>query len=217
MTYRHRPDPTLAGLLMLALGLGACGGATPPPAAGESRGAVPDLAGTRVMVLPPQRVTLPGDAEAELKFALEGRAPAVDWVMPDELRRAAEASPGYDVLVDDLPVGVFERAEVRRVGDPLYGYLRRLAALVDARVALIPVRVRYRPADPAGPEEEEPDPAAVPAPGRVEAAAALVSIVNGRVLWFGVAGGEPGARTDPAALASALDALARTLGPPAGR
>ncbi|MGD2067659.1 MAG: hypothetical protein PVI57_03165 [Gemmatimonadota bacterium] len=216
MTHRHRPDPTLLGVLLLALGLGACGGATPPPAAGESRGAVPDLTGTRVMVLPPQRVTLPGDAEAELTFALEGRAPGVDWVMPDELRRAAEGSPGYDVLVEGLPVGVFERAEVRRVGDPLYGYLRRLAALVDARAALIPVSVRYRPADPAE-SRDEPDPTTAPAPGRVEASAALISVVNGRVLWFGVAGGEPGSRSDPAALASALDALARALGPPAGR
>ena len=47
--------------------------------------------------------------------------------------------------------------------------------------------------------------------------AALVSVVTGRVLWSGVVAGEAGSPSDPAVLASVLDALARLFGPPVVR
>jgi len=93
---------------------------------------------------------------------------------------------------------MFLRSEVERVGDPLYGNLRRLAALVDAEVALVPVRV-------------SPGPTQVSGQSALEAMAALIMIRTGRVLWFGVVAGEPGAQDDPAVLASVMDSLARRL------
>jgi hypothetical protein len=181
---------------------------------------IPDLSGVRVMVFPVQEGTLPGDTEAELGFALESRAPAVTWISPDELRAAARGSPGYDVVVEGLPVGIFLQAEVRRVGDPLYGYLRRMGALVDADAALIPIRLQYRvpqledssgePRGGVGEAEAAPQ-------GRAEVTSVLISLVSGRVHWFGIVEGEPGEPTDPAVLASTLDALARRLGTPGAR
>lgn len=180
---------------------------------------MPNLTGRRVMVLPVQRLSggVTGSPDAELGFALEQRSRDVFWILPDELRDAVRASPGFDVRVDNLPVGVFGQAEVRRVGDPLYGNIRRLAALVDAQLALIPVGVGYRRAAAADSQTVAGDPDdAVPPPGRVEVAAALISVVTGRVVWFGVEGGTAGTATDPAALASALDRLALRLAPPTG-
>jgi hypothetical protein len=95
---------------------------------------------------------------------------------------------------------MFLRGEVRRVGDPLYGVLRRLGALTGAQVALIPVLVRYRPAGAS----------AAPG-GTAEVVAALLDVRSGYVLWFGVEGGEAGPADDPGVLASAIDALARRL------
>lgn len=218
MTHRF-PCLRAAAFLAVAAAAQACGGPSTPPAAGEYLGYVPDLAGARIMVYPVQSPpSLPGDADAELVFALENRAPDVEWVMPTELRRAAAGSPGYDVVVDALPVGMFERAEVRRVGDPLYGNIRRLAALVDADAALIPVAVRYRTApavDSAGAVSEATS--AVPHPGRAEVTVALIAVVTGRVIWSGIVGGAPGSPSDPSVLASAMDALGRAMGPFADR
>lgn len=202
---------TIGWLLALAtLAPLACGGPGAPPSPGESRGAVPDLTGVRIMAFPVQStVGVVGDATAELAFALDARAPGVVWVGPEELRRAAERSPGLNVSVDRLPVSFFLRQEVRRVGDPLFGNLRRMAALVDAEAALIPVRVAYRPV----PEDAD----GVAGEGRVEVTATLLDAGSGRVVWFGVVAGDPGAPDDPATLASALDRFARRLGAPARR
>lgn len=190
-----------AGVGMVVLGLATgCGSRRPPPAPGESLGVVPDLTGRRVMVLPVQTVEgLPGDVDAELAFALQSRAAEVDWVMPAELREAVATSPSLDVRLEGLPVAVFLRTEVERVGDPLFGVLRRLGALTGGEVALIPVIARYRPGSGAS-------------PGAVEVAAALLDVRSGYVLWYGVEEGEPGSVTEPAVLASTLDVLARRFG-----
>lgn len=152
------------------------------------------------MVLPVQdAVAVPGALDAEIAFALQERSGArVRWVMPREMREMLRRSPGMPTRVDGLPVEIFLRARVERVGDPLYGYLRRLAAMTEADLALIPVQVRYRAGDEA-------------TPAAVEIAAALVQARTGWVYWFGVVEGEPGDREDPRSLASAADALARAV------
>ena len=153
------------------------------------------------MLFPVQTLDGVGNqADAELAFALSSRAVDVTWILPSEMRRALQASPGLDVRLEGLPVGVFLQAEVRRVGDPLFGILRRMGALTDGDVALLPVLARHRELN------------AEPPPG-VEIAVALVEVRTGRVLWFGVVEGEPGAADDPRALASAADALGRRLYP----
>lgn len=201
---RRTPARASAGCLLLVAAVAAAGCArrTATPTAGANRGAVPSLLGVAVMVLPVQvQRGVAGDASAELADALSARGEGVRWVMPAALRSMVARSPALDVPVDALQVGVFLQAEVDRIGDPLYGQLRRLAALSDGRLALVPIEVRHRPDVPER-------------PGAVEVVATLIDTSTGRVFWFGIVEGEPGGASDPRALASAADALARRLLPP---
>jgi hypothetical protein len=97
--------------------------------------------------------------------------------------------------IRDLPVQIFLQAEVNRVGDPLFGHLIRLRGLTGADVALIPVELRYAEV------------------GSYQLAAALLDTRSGRVFWYGVVQGEPGAAEDISALASVSEALARVILP----
>lgn len=154
------------------------------------------------MVLPVQQVVgLPRSAvDSELAFALATRGAGTSLIFPDEIESALERAPSLDARLTDLPTQVFLRAEVERIGDPLYGILRRLSALTDAQAALLPVAAAYRPPTDS-------------LPGAAELAAALVEVRSGRVLWFGVVEGTEGEPGDPRVLASAVDALARRLFP----
>ncbi len=183
---------------LFVMGLAGCAGTASPPEPGEQRGTPPDLRGRRVMVLPVQEnLGVPGDLDAEVAFGLRGRGAGVTWIMPPELQQVVDRSPGSNLRVRSLPVGVFTMAEVRRIGDPLYGDLRRLSEFVDAEVALIPVR-----AWTATEGAEDP---------RVRLSMSLVDVRTGRVLWFGVTEGSPHPLDDPRALASVVDRMARTL------
>lgn len=193
------PRP-FAIVLVSALATG-CASSQSALEAGGEYGGVPDLRGLSVMLLPAQGVrgvADDGSVDLEIAFALEGRSQQVEWVLPEEMRTVLARSPGVQVGIDALPVGAFLRAEVERVGDPLYGQLRRLSALTGAELALIPVEVRYRDAT-------------AERPGAVEIAATLLTTRTGRVYWFGVVEGAAGSPDDPAALASAADALARRM------
>lgn len=149
------------------------------------------------MVLPAQGgVSRPPAAlDDEIRFWLTERGGATDWVFPERLRRSLQSAPALrDIRIDALAVSSFHGAEVKRIGDPLFGDLRRLGALVDARYALLPVMAAY-----------------VEETGRVEIGSALIDTMGGNVLWFGVVAGDAGTVDDPAAVASAAQALARTL------
>ena len=187
---------TLVGLLASAAFLVACaGGGRQAPVAGVPRGQVPDLAGSTVLLYPVQlRSAIPGDVDAELAFALDGSGSRANWVKPDALRRRMEQSPGTPLQVDGLPVEQFLAGEVLRIGDPLFGFLRRAAALDDASYALIPIAARSRAAT------------SVSAAG-VEVVAALLDAQSGRVVWQATVFGE-GALEDPATLARAAQRLA---------
>ncbi len=184
--------------LVLAASASACGrGRAPVPEPGASQGTPPDLRGSIVMVLPFQGATgVTGDVDAELAFALRDRGPEVDWVLPPRLQQALDRSPGLNVRIHGLQVGAFSAAEVQRVGDPLFGDLLRLGALVDAQTALLPVRAWVVPGEGGN---------------RVRISAALVQVRTGRVLWFGLVEGAPSEGEDPGALASAVDALTQKL------
>jgi hypothetical protein len=150
------------------------------------------------MVLPVQATRgVEGDPDAELAFGLRDRGAGVTWILPRTLDQALERSPGLDTRTRGLAVGTFTAAEVRRIGDPLYGELRRLATVVDAGVALIPVYAM-------GVETEDGLRA-------VRFSAAVLHVQSGRVLWFGVVEGDPFPVGDPRGLASGVDELARTL------
>jgi hypothetical protein len=159
------------------------------------------------MLLPVQdNLGIPGNPDAEIAFALEQRSDAVEWILPDELGRAAARSPTMELDIYSLAVGVFLAGEVRRIGDPLYRDLLRLSALTGADLALLPVQLRHRPTAVDEETGEE-------VPGAVEILAALVQVSGGNVLWTGILDGAPGDADDPAALATMADRLARRLVP----
>ena len=184
--------------IFVVLLVSACGGSTPPPAAGTSVGSPPDLRGTRVLVLPTQQILgVSGDPDAELAFGLRDRTRAVTWVLADELDEVLARSPGINASPRGLPVAHFLQAEVRRIGDPLYGELRRIAALVDADAVLLPVLAALTTG-----VGEDP---------RVNWSVALIEVTTGRVHWFGIVEGGAYPAGDPRGLASSVDRLARTL------
>ena len=149
------------------------------------------------MVLPFQDVrSVVGDPDAELAFGLQDRGPEVTWILPERLQSVLDRSPGMS-RIRGLSVGVFSTGEVRRIGDPLYGDLRRLGAMVDGEVALIPLQASLQAPDSLG--------------VAVRVSAAVIHVRTGRVLWFGMLEGDHHETSDLSTLASAVDALARTL------
>ena len=189
--------PACAAILV-ALVLSACGGNTPPPGPGASLGTPPDLRGARVLVLPVQQVLgVSGDPDAELAFGLLTRTQDVGWVLAHEVEEVLARSPGINASTRGLGVGHFLQAEVRRIGDPLFGQLRRLAALVDTDAVLLPVEAAVAADVGEGP--------------RIRWSVALISVRTGRVPWFSVVEGEAFPADDPRGLASSVDRLARTL------
>lgn len=197
------PTPPTLAPVVLGLLLAACGGAPEPPPLATLPPA--GLAGQSLVVLPVQRAgDYEAEAEDELVYALRQREGTDNWVFPDEVRRAVARSPSLNAPVDALPVDIFLQAEVERVGDPLYGMLRRVAALTGSNRVLIPVGVSFRP---AGPDEVPPvEPA-------VQVLASVVDVVSGRVMWLDVAEGDATGPDDPAGLPRAMSALAASLLP----
>lgn len=187
-----------ASVWFLGLALAACASGPEQLLPGEARGAVPDLRGRRVMVLPVQiRDGVPSGVtiDEEIAYALPAREEEVSWVFPPEVQGILRRSPGVEASLHGLAVGIFLQVEVRRIGDPLYGQIRRLTTLAGADVALIPVQLSYG------------------ADGRFSLAAAILTPVTGRVVWFGIIQGEEGAMDAPGTLASVTDALARAILP----
>lgn len=190
---------TLVVVLSLAWALSsACGGGSrPEPVAGTTSGYAPDLRGRRVMVLPVQQnLGVPGDPNAEFAFGLRERDVEVEWVFPDEIQAVLSRSPGVQASLRGLPVGNFLQAEVERIGDPLYGELRRLAALVGADAALLPIQTSL---------EAEPD-----MDPTVRMWTTLIEVRSGRVLWFSVLDGEAAPAGSPLGLASAVEVVTKS-------
>ena len=199
---RRRSSRLLAATAVAALA--ACGGQRQAPPTPDAPPPPPNLAGAVVMLMPLQDASaahLGGAGErldAELAYWLGERGAGVRWVLPDRIREVLDRSPGLGIDIANLDVAVFGRAQVKRVGDPLFGDLRRLGALVEARFALIPVIAGYRSA-------------AAGEPGRLEIAATIIDTSDGRVHWFGIVAGEPGPAGERATTASAARALALAL------
>jgi len=151
-----------------------------------------------VLVLPFQQVLgVPGDVDAEFTFALRERGEGVMWILPADVEAVLARTPGMQARTRGLPVGDFLVAEVNRVGDPLYGELRRVAALVDAEVILLPVQAALA-------SEPGLDP-------RVRTWATLLDVRTGRVLWFSFLEGQPAPGAGPAALTSAVEQVVGSL------
>ncbi|HUG41303.1 MAG TPA: hypothetical protein VMM12_12505 [Longimicrobiales bacterium] len=187
-----RTGPLVALLAGVAL---ACGGrqqddtpAPPPPP--------PDLTGALILLLPSQ-----GDPrfDSELAFWLAERAPRTTWILPDRMRAVVDRSPGWRVQLDALPPGFTEVGDRRRVTGGLYDHLRRLGAVLDARLALVPYPSSAPVADSAG--------------VALELTGVLVDVVGGRVVWHGTVRGGPAPPGAQPSVASAAQALAQALSP----
>jgi len=153
------------------------------------------------MVLPFQlRSGVAGDPDAELAFTLKIRGGEVKWIFEAEIAEVLDRSPGIQARTRGLPVGLFLQAEVERVGDPLFGLLRRMAALVDAEVVLLPVMASFQVNE-----------LVVEGTPRVRLTVALIVPRTGRVVWFGIEEGGDFSQQDPRGLASAAEELVRTL------
>ena len=189
-----------AGALASLCVVGACMGPAPAPEPGVFNNAPPDLRGARVMVFPAQDVRgVAGDVDSEIAFALQDLGgEAVTWIFPPRLQNILDRSPGMGRIYG-LPVGVFSQAEVQRIGDPLYGDVRRLGEIADASVALIPLTVASQPPD------------TLTQGIAVRVTATVIHVRTGRVMWFGMVEGDAREVPDAGTLASAVDALARTL------
>jgi hypothetical protein len=205
-TWRRRhPElsrrPRAVRLLSLAvtLTLVGCGArSAPPPEPGTIRGVAPDLRGIRVLLLPVQQnLGVRGDLDGELAYALRERSGEVDWITAVEVEEVLARSPAMQARTRGLPVGAFVQAEVQRIGDPLFGELRRMAALVDAQAVVIPVQATLE----AVPGEDP----------RVRLWTALIDVRSGRVPWFAVLEGGAFPTGDPRSIASAVEEVSRSL------
>jgi hypothetical protein len=182
--------------------------APPVPAASTA----PVLIGETVMIFPVQRGSVPvadtsarhfavaqDKLDAELAYWLPQQANSVRWILPEQIQRSITRSPTLQIDIHNLGVGAFQRAQVKRVGDPLFGDLRKLSAVLDARVAVIPVAAELIGGSPET--------------ARVQVATAVIDALSGNVLWFGVIEGDADARGAEAGVASAAQAFARTFAP----
>jgi hypothetical protein len=178
--------------LAVALAAAGCGrGVLPEPAP-------PLLEGHRIMLLP-VRAADPPALNAELSFWLPERSPGVDWVLPDELQRTVDRAPALRVRLDALPRDVVDAG--RRspyIVDPAYGELRRIGAVTDATLALMPMAVRELGAAPST---------------ELELSVALVDIRGGQVVWIRTVRGRSADGSAHGAVAAVAEALARTLFP----
>lgn len=188
-----------------AAGWACSGGPAPEPSPGPGL-----LRGQTVLVLPVQYVSsgsarLAGtagtgeaarQADAEIAFALSELDARVGWVFPDRQADVLRQRPSVEV--DPFALSADEVREggrgMRRIRDPLYGEIRAMAALFDARFALWPLELSY----------EE----AASGDGRLAIRALLLDARGGDVMWRGTVRGQPHPVHSPAALASAAQAFA---------
>jgi hypothetical protein len=113
------------------------------------------------------------------------------------VERALQGAGRIEVDARSLSVRDFQRARLRSIGDPLYGELRRVGALLDARLAILPLGAVWITEQTGV--------------GRVHISVVLIDTFGGDVLWQGVVAGAPGARGDAATIASTAQALAQLI------
>jgi len=190
----------------------ACGGKRPvqgpAPAAPLPTGG---LAGQQVSVLPLTLVAAEEElhwdtsladrraalarADSVIEALLRARAPEVNWLFPDELRRVARRAPGVAPNPDQMGTALLRAENLSVIPDPLRSQLRTLVALAGGgggRYALVPAALVYR--RPSAPEKASGDTGAEhvapPHSATAELSMAMVDVRLGRIEWRTVARGD---------------------------
>lgn len=203
-----QPLKTVFALCAAAL-IGGCGAHHAPPVANALT--APTLGTTGVLLLPVQDGAVPtadttmrhwpvdrAALNGEIAYWIQQSKSAKKWVLPATIARSLARNPGLEIKPNELAVGSFQHAQVKRIGDPLFGDLRRLAGVFDAAVAVIPIAAEY-----LGKTQDS---------ATVNIATAVINPLDGNVVWFGViSGSEKGVRSE-AAMASAAQAFAYAFG-----
>lgn len=204
-------------------------------------------AGTPVVVLPLQSAwTTPGGAwpggarnqagtiealQAELAFAFGELEGTEDFVLPHQVVDRARRNPVAKVEPRRLAYEglIGEPEPTAQIYEPLHSQLRRLGALFDARLVVLPLRLWYEPATPtaagAGSDEGETAAAAGAEPasadsetagaarGRAVLLFAVIDVRRSAVLWHGTMRGGLAEADSPSLLTSLAFRVARQLAP----
>lgn len=98
--------------------------------------------GDSVQALEAQRTGLLAAANAILDTALRRDAREVTWEGLPEQRRLTRRNPNLNIDPDRLPTSYLVGTRVAQTPEPLWSDIRMLAALVNARFAIVPAAVR---------------------------------------------------------------------------
>jgi hypothetical protein len=136
---------------------------TPPEAAPAPALLVSAIAGQKIPVLPLTyvvvddsirdaaiqlpRTALLAWADSIVAEAMLARAPEVTWILGSELRRKVRAAPGMLPEPGRMGQAALRFVNVKRIPEPLFGYLRTLVALADGRLVLVPASLRLTAAE----------------------------------------------------------------------
>ena len=142
-------------------------------------------------------------ADMEITFALNEVGGRATWVTPEMQLEELSRRPMIDVVPYLLSADEARQkgGSLRHVRDPLYGEIRMLAALFDARYAVFPMEFLYEQ------DEEEGG-------GHLAIRTFVLDARAGTVLWYGLVrgdGSQPPA--SPGALALAAQAFAVQVSP----
>jgi hypothetical protein len=156
-------------------------------------GAVP-VADAQLRHWPADRAAL----DQEIGYWVQQSRPP-KWIMPERMDKLIAGSPTLDIDLRNLAVSVFSRGQVKNIGDPLFGDLARLAAVLSGQIALLPVAAEFVGADSAS--------------ATLNIATAVLNATDGAVIWFGVIPGSEKGALSQAALASGAQAFAQAFAP----
>jgi len=114
-------------------------------------------------------------ADSLIAQALTQRAPEVQWVLPETLRRAARRAPGLLQDPDQLGTAVMRDTRLSRLPDPLRSQLRMLTGAAGDRLVMIPASLLFYQDSTGG--------------GRAELTLVLADVRTGDVAWRSVGKG----------------------------